>query len=214
MAKASLNIIFAVVLVVVFAVGCENERPTVVAPSSDLVLLANKAKGDYPLDFKPIYLDLEFLDSLEYEVFEWDLTPGADTLLLGQMQTWPGGGDVGINIPAEAFPVGVTYPIPFSIQIPTYQSYEDNPGMPLFVRLEPSGIYFLVPLTVMCTYMPWYGGTVDDLYEYFCVTPEYEEFGAPEVLEIDRKIKIKFKAQHFSIWGTGGPVDDMKGNKN
>lgn len=213
MAKTTLRIIFAVVLVAVFAVGCENDRTTAVAPSNDLVFLPDKSNNG-PFIFDPsYYLDIEFLNSLKYEEFSGSLVPGIGALLIGEMKTWPGGGDFAINIPPEALPDDdPTYETEFSIRIPTYESYLRHPQLPLIVWLEPSDVNFLVPLTVMCTYMPWTKATVDDVYEYFCMTPLYEEFGPPTVYEIDGQVKLQFQAHHFSIWGVGGPVDEVRGN--
>ena len=212
MTRTALKIIFAVLLVIVFAVGCENDRTTVLTPGNDLELLPNKAK-DGPFDTVLVdtsSLDLEFLDSLEYEEFSGAILPGQGAWLIGEMKTWPGGGDFAIDIKPEALPPDFNYPVEFSMRIPNYQSYQDHPELPLIIRLEPSGINFLEPLTVMCTYMPWTGLTVDDLFEYFCLTPEFEEFGEPTIFEIDRKVKLMFQAHHFSIWGVGGGALDTK----
>jgi hypothetical protein len=196
------------IALLVAAIGCENESANVATPRNVLTLSADKGKFYYT-DIDPIYLNDEFLDSLEYEEFSGILDPNMGAILIGEMETWPGGGDFFINIKPEALPDDY-YPIEFSMRIPTYRSYQNHPRLPLLIRLEPSHINFLVPLGVMGTYMPWTGVTVDDLFEYFCLTPEYETFGAPEVFEVDRKVMFRFSAPHFSDWGVGGGGQDRE----
>ena len=205
MKRTAFQIILIALLVV--AIGCDNDPATVVTPSNVLTFSADKGKNYYT-NIDPIYLNDEFLDALEYEEFSGTIVPGAGAWLIGEMKTWPGGGDFCIDIKPDCLPPDFTYPIEFSMRIPTYRSYVNHPQLPLIIRLEPSGINFQVPLTVMGTYMPWTGVTVDDLYEYFCLTPEYETFGAPEIFEINRKVKMKFQAPHFSDWGVGNSADD------
>ena len=211
MKRMAFQIIFTAALVVVFAVGCEHDPTNVLTQSSDPTNFPNKAKDD-PLTISPgdtiySYMDLEFLDSLEYEEFSGNIPSNLGCGLMGEMETWPGGGDFTIFIHEGAVTSGY-FPIEFSMRIPTYQSYMDHPELPLIIRLEPSDINFEIPVTVIGTYMPWTGVTVDDVFKYFCLTPVFKNYGKPTVFEIDRKVKMEFQAPHFSDWGVGNSADD------
>ena len=203
--------VFQIILMALLgvAVGCENDPTTVVTQSSVLTFSPDKARTGH---VDVAYLTSEFLDSLEYEEFSGDIIPGQGAWLIGEMKTWPGGGDFAIDIKPESLPPDFTYPVEFSMRIPTYQSYLDYPELPLLIRLEPSDINFLEPVTVMGTYMPWTGVTVNDLFEYFCLTPEYQYFGEPTIFVVDRKVKIKFPAPHFSHWGVGRGNEKVSNN--
>ena len=158
-------------------------------------------------------MDLEFLDSLEYEEFSGDILPGYGAILHGEMKTWPGGCYFGINIRPESLPSDLTNPVTFSMRIPTYQSYVDYPDLPLIIRLEPSDINFIEPVGVMGTYMPWTGLTAQDVFKYFCLLPVFTDYGEPSVTQVDRYVRIMFNASHFSVWGVGGGAADNKGQQ-
>ena len=210
------KVIFLAILVALFAVGCENDPSSVPTQGNVLIVSSSsqKAMEDSPSqsNYEPVYYNLEFLESLEFEEFAGTLLPGQGGMLFGQMETWREGGDFAIIVPPEALPDDdPDYPIEFSIRIPTYQTYMDHPDLPLILWLEPSNINFLVPLTVMATYMPWTGLTVDDVFEYLCLIPDFQEYGEPEVFEVDGLVKIQFQAPHFSIWEVNGGTKDNKG---
>ena len=212
------KVILWVILITLLAVGCENDPSSVGTQGDVLIVSPDKAAFDPPPQgfFVPEYYDLEFLESLEYEEFAGTILPGQGAMLVGQTETWREQGDFAILIPPEALPDDdPDVPIAFSMRIPTYQTYMEHPDLPLILWLEPSDINFLVPLTVMATYMPWTGATVDDVFEYVCLIPEFQEYGEPEVFEVDGLVKIRFQAPHFSIWEVhdGGPKDNRGRNQ-
>lgn len=212
MTRTALKIVLAMALTVMCAVGCENDHTdflTSPASNNDVVLPLNKAKVD-PLDtIDPLDLTQEFLDTLEYEEFTGTIQPGVGGQLTVEMTTWVGGCLFGLQINPSSVPADWG-PTTFSMRIPTYQSYVENPGLPLIVRLEPSGLNFLEPIGVMATYMPWSGLDAEDMFEYFCLLPEFAEYGEPTAVQVDRYVRLYFYVNHFSDWGVGGGAVDHR----
>ena len=102
----------------------------------------------------------EILASLEYEEFWGTIYPGMGGWLQTSMATWPGGSAFSIMVPPEALPGDPSESVAFSMRIPTQQSYwdyydENGIWLPLIILLEPAGVNFAVPVTVMATWMPW-----------------------------------------------------------
>ena len=152
------------------------------------------------------------IESLDYETFSGVMQPGMGGLMTAVAKTWPGTCYFGINVPPEALPSEQSSTT-FSLSVPTYASYMAHAAenLPLILRLEPEGIRFQVPVTVLATWMPWDDRTPD---EYFNVEPVYEngvlvdtiadEFGTPSVTKIKIGWRVMFSVGHFSDWETNG----------
>ncbi|HPF36934.1 MAG TPA: hypothetical protein P5571_15290 [Candidatus Krumholzibacteria bacterium] len=149
----------------------------------------------------------DILETLEYEVFTGTIQEGVGGWLTGTMTTWPKNCTFGVMVPPTAVPVGLGSTT-FTMRIPTYQSYMDHAAddLPLIVRLEPSSINFQAPVSVMATYMPWTGMTAEDVFEYWSVSPDYLNYGAPSsVTQVGNRVRIVFEVPHFSDWELGPP---------
>ena len=187
--------------------GCQDDPTGLDESGNSPVMYGNKSAPD------PAHMAL--LDSLKYEEVFGSITPNLGGFIMIEMQTWPGGCTFAINIPPGSLPDDDNNNVPFSLRIPTYQSYMEHAdydkgkGLPMIIRLEPSGLNFLKPLTVWGTYMPWAVVDLSKPFDYWTVSPEYEDFGHVPSVHRDKKwVRFNFEAPHFSDWEVRGPKPD------
>jgi len=149
----------------------------------------------------------DLLDQLDYEVFTGTLQSGMGGWLSGTMLTWDKGCTFGVMVPPGAVPDDLGS-VQFTMRIPTKQSYQayEELNLPLIIRLEPSGVNFLQPVTVVATYMPWSGMDAQDVFEYWCLNPSYQPFGTPfNIYQDKNRVRIMIQVPHFSDWEIGPP---------
>ena len=200
-------ILLAMIGLLVLVGGCQDDPTGFDESGNSPVISGDKSAPD------PTYMAL--LNSLEYEEVSGSIAPGLGGFIMMEMQTWPGGCTFAVNVPPGALPGDDDNGVPFSIRIPTYQSYLDHAdydngkGLPVIIRLEPSGLNFLTPLTVWGTYMPWAAVDLSKPFVHRTVAPEYEEFGHVPSVHRDKKwVRFDFVAPHFSDWEVRGPKPD------
>jgi len=155
------------------------------------------------------------LDDLDWEEFSGFVTPGTGSVLMGTLTTWPKNCDVALNIPPNALPAG-SPPTEFSLAVPTRDSYDryrdfnGGRGLPLILRLEPSGIDFQVPVQVFATYMPWAEHNADaPFYVHWTNSPVFEYRGMTEMDRDQNRTTVSFDAPHFSDWEVTGGLPDQ-----
>ena len=151
------------------------------------------------------------LDALDYETVSGILTPGSSAILMGIAHTWSFRTPCyyALNIPEGALPAGGD-PVEFSMSIPTKDSYLNYMGgedLPLILRMEPDGMVFAEPLTIMVSWMPWRPVPDEDDLEYWFYTEgggESGHFTDVDLVTIpDGYDQVHFSVDHFSDWGLG-----------
>ncbi len=189
--------------ILVALVGCETDPVGIEEGGVD-----HAAK----LISEPPLLHHALLESLDYEVISGNIFPDKGGMIVGAASTWPKGNSFGLMVPAGAVPTRDSKPVEFSLRVPTYASYMSSAerGLPLVFRLEPHGMQFRQPVTVMGTYMPWDKRVPT---HHWHVTPEYEggeivdvryeEFGQVDVEPGPAGLQVLFDVNHFSDWETG-----------
>lgn len=189
------------IALLVLVAGCDNNDTSTSSQGSLLAPSADKTTATP--------LTTELLDSLDYEEFHGSLLPGFGGWLQAEMKTWPGGCVFSIMVPPNALPGNINERVEFSMRIPTYQSYmahaDDN--LPLIIRLEPSNVNFLVPVTVMGTYMPWAPYQPGKEWDYGFIDPDYNIYGVPNYFWVKRWLRVTYQVPHFSDWASG-PIPD------
>lgn len=192
-----------VTAILVAVVGCETDPVGIEEGGVDH---AAKLNADPPV------LHFALLESLEYEVISGNIFPDKGGMIVGNASTWPKESSFGLMVPPGAVPSRDSLPVEFTLRVPTYQSYMTfaERGLPLVFRLEPHGMQFLEPVTVMGTYMPWDKRIPT---HYWHVTPvvengviidvDYEEFGEVDVQPGPSGLQVMFQVNHFSDWETG-----------
>jgi len=195
--SAFLTILFLV------TVGCEKETKDTTMPTA----ISNKGAGislSTSSQIPSIYLD-----SLDYEESHGILYPGNGAFLELIMRTWPDACRFMIRIPQDALPDGhPETPIPFSIRVPTYESYMEHEAdnLPLIVRMEPSNLDFQTNVMVYVTYMPWVRPNSDFPYGF---GPDFDIYDNAVVAVYTRtRVELIMSVPHFSDWVVIGDDDD------
>lgn len=195
MIRKSLLILLAAVLAL--QVGCDNQ-------SSDLSSTVS------PIELSPQMMEKGGFDleSLQYESLTAQIMPGVGGFYTMTMNSWPGVCKFSVQVPEGAIPAsegGGDQPVVFSLRVPNKQSYDNNPGLPLIVRLEPSGINFAEYITVYVYYMnfPPYNTAFPGGPLYWFETGE-GEYAPANYLGKDRNgHRFMAKLPHFSDWDLG-----------
>lgn len=186
-----------ILLLVTF--GCENGTKESTLPTSTSNQIGEKTLS--PSTPLPDSL----LDSLEYEESHGILYPGNGAFLELIMRTWPGSCRFMIRIPQDALPdEDPNTPIPFSIKVPTYESYMEHEAenLPLIVLLEPSNLEFRTNIMVYVTYMPWVQPNTDFPYGF---GPDYDVYdNAVVALYTRTRVELILSVPHFSKWIISG----------
>ncbi|MBU0742049.1 hypothetical protein KKG45_08840 [bacterium] len=184
-------------------VGCQTDPVGLKEDGADL---AAKMNTTTPLAHHAL------LQSLDYEVITGTISPRWGGLLTGAAKTWPEDSNFGLLVPPGALNTTDSLPVEFTLRVPTFDSYMAfaERGLPLVFRLEPHGMQFLEPVTVLGTYMPrdermpthfWH---VTPVYEDGeVVDVRYEEFGEVDVHPGRAGLQVMFQVNHFSDWEVG-----------
>jgi hypothetical protein len=197
--------IFALSVAILFLLaGCENDIGSV--DSRDVRPAASASK-------MTVQDHLDIIGAIEFETFSGSITSEYGGWVQGSMATWPRGCTFTLMVPPGAVPGAPGERTEFSMSIPTYESYlaYADADLPLIIELEPSGVMFLKPITVLATYMPWADETVDDITDYWSISPAFEMFGPPVVWQDRSRIRVMFEVPHFSVWESGPPVPPSPG---
>lgn len=194
MKRFSLFLLLTISVVLVAGCGDESE-PTASSPTV-LAFAPDKSNT--------VVINDEILASLEYEEFWGTIYPGMGGWLQTSMATWPGGSAFSIMVPPEALSGDPSESVAFSMRIPTQQSYwdyydENGIWLPLIILLEPAGVNFAVPVTVMGTWMPWVPFQPSG-FDAWTVNPDYEDYGPVRYLEFKKMWRVMYEAPHFSDW--------------
>ncbi|MFC1573309.1 hypothetical protein ACFL6M_06890 [Candidatus Eisenbacteria bacterium] len=139
--------------------------------------------------------------------------------ILGVPETWPLDDSYlfWIEVPPGALP-GDTDSTTITIRIPKYQ---ENPApgteRPAVFILEPDGLQFLRPVTVVICYPPWLDAA--EYYSKFCmflvqedpIVVGFSDLGRVTSMADNHRFAIPFETMHFSRWALengkgGGPL--------
>ncbi|GJM45015.1 MAG: hypothetical protein DHS20C21_18570 [Gemmatimonadota bacterium] len=145
------------------------------------------------------------LDSFEWETITGTLSGGQSGGMAEELTSWDRYDDcwVALVVSEEAMP---SQSINFTMQVPTYQDYEDNPGLEkwLIFRMGPSGTQFAADVQIMGTWMPWSHDTVPGATNVYNEGVLEEEDGVTVVyVPSEDRYRVLFYVDHFSGWETG-----------
>ncbi len=209
-----LSLFSLLVLTAMLAVGCSGENDILDHSTGDPTAPVFDPRAELTVE--------DLLPELDYEEFHAVIDPEFSALFTWQLETWPGGCEISLDVSEDALPDGGD-PVHYILRVPTRESYEehldfnDGNGLPLIIRLEPDGIIFQVPVTLTCTWMPWQ--QTPDLW-----TPvgsfgwTYDDFNSDPQNDIiithlpKGKTRVSFGVGHFSDWEVGGRLGPPKDN--
>ncbi len=192
---------------IVALAGCGQERADQDL-TTYMIPLAPPAGGGDP----PVY----DLDSFEWETLTGTLSGGQSGAMVDELSSWGGYEDCwfGLIVSQAAMPA---QPITFTMQVPTKQDYDDNPGLEkwLVFRMGPAGTQFLEDVQILGTWMPWSHDTVPGATNVYNEGVLEEEDGVSTFyVPSEDRWRVTFFVDHFSGWETGPeplPTDDAGG---